>query len=180
MTSACHFSASERAASLFERPLQLSAARAARLYRAAREVDASIWRGEMERMIAAGFTPRHPDWERVSASKMIPWLECAARLVVAGHLSFRDVIALRQSELRLSERETRLAAFGPCVLTGEADREEANESSLGQAAAASSPCLVRRESHISLPPQCFQRFGPRRVAQRTRAFSRFPPPLRAT
>jgi hypothetical protein len=104
---------------LIREPLKLNPARARRLIAAASWVDASIWREEMEKLRARGFTGRHPQWEQLSLEKTIPWIECKAQLVLTTGMPFCEVLQLTGSDLRLSACETRLAGIGRHQLTQE-------------------------------------------------------------
>jgi hypothetical protein len=108
---------SEREHALMRQPLKLTASQAQRLVDAACRVDASIWRAEMEKLQARGFTPRHPQWEQVSLEKTVPWMECTTQLALTTGMTFCEVLQLTVRDLRLSTCERHLAAVGRHQLT---------------------------------------------------------------
>jgi hypothetical protein len=108
---------SEQEQALMRRPLKLTASQAQRLVDVACRVDASIWRAEMGKLQAHGFTPRHPQWEQVSLEKTVPWMECTTQLALTTGMSFCEVLQLTVRDLRLSTCERHLAAIGRHQLT---------------------------------------------------------------
>jgi hypothetical protein len=107
----------ERERALLCEPLRLTPAQSQRLIRAAVGVDASLWRDEMAKLEAQGFTTRNPNWAQVSIEKMIPWFECKAQLVLTTGMSFCEVLELTVGDLQLSECETCLEAVAGHKLT---------------------------------------------------------------
>lgn len=110
---------SEQEQALLRQPLKLHDSQAQRLVDVALRVDASIWRVEMEKLQARGFTHRHPQWEQVSLQKSVPWMECTTQLVLATGMSFLEVLQLTVRDLRLSTCERYLAGIGRHPLTAE-------------------------------------------------------------
>jgi hypothetical protein len=108
---------SEQEQALMRQPLKLTASQAHRLVDAACRVDASIWRVELGKLQAHGFTSPHPQWEEASLEKAVPWMECTAQLVLTTGMSFCEALQLTVRDLRLSTCGRQLAAIGRHQLT---------------------------------------------------------------
>lgn len=108
----------DRERALLCEPIRLTPAQSQRLIRAAVGVDASVWRDEMAKLEAQGFTTRNPKWTQVSIEKMVPWFECKAQVVVTTGMPFCQVLELTVADLRLSDCETRLESLAGYKLTG--------------------------------------------------------------
>lgn len=107
----------ERERALLCEPLRLTPSQSQQLIRTAVGVDACLWRDDMAKLDAQGFTTRHPNWAQVSIERMIPWFECKAQLVLTTGMSFCEVLELTVGDLQLSECETRLEAVAGHKLT---------------------------------------------------------------